>query len=117
MIHKSRFARNMRPSVKPNRREIAFGAIPGPSFRISLSEIRTWSLISIMLSNDRKVFEGRGEIPNDRNVLLAISAFGNDTEMTLPSPRIAKESVSCVTARSENTSTGRCISRFRRHCS
>ncbi len=76
----------MQPSDIPNRREIAFGVIPGPSFRTSLSEIRTSSLTSRILSNDRKLFECRGEALNDRNVLIAIPAFGNAREITLPSP-------------------------------
>ena len=76
----------MQPSDIPNRREIAFGVIPGPSFRTSLSEIRTSSLTSRILSNDRTFFECRGETLNDRNVLIAITAFGNDREITLPSP-------------------------------
>ena len=76
----------MRPSDIPNRREITFGLIPGPSLRTSLSEIRTSSVISRILSNDRNLFEYRVEALNDRNALLAIPAFENAREITLPSP-------------------------------
>lgn len=75
----------MQPSGIPNRREIGFGEIPGPSFRTGLSEIRTSSSTSIILSNDRKPLESRGETLNDLNVLIAVPAFGNDREITLPS--------------------------------
>ena len=76
----------MQPSDIPNRREIAFGVIPGPSLRTSLSEIRISSLTSRILNNDSKLFERSSEALNDRNVLIAIPAFGNAREITLPSP-------------------------------
>ena len=41
IIHKSMLIKNMRPSDIPNRREILFGRMPGPSFKTSLFETMT----------------------------------------------------------------------------